>query len=191
MSEKLNFAKSSPSQKVKPLATGRYRAVPDTKSESGEERECGFWRCKEGASAGRWSLVAPGEAWARACHCPPPPARGKLTTSILSERAGLQGSLTRCLSPENLLDCQQLVGLRLSFDIGRVWNGPKEAKCSGMMESLEKEYRLKIPEKWNKAWWLVNFTSKSRWLYSRGVKQINFKVWDEWMAKSRCSCSRF
>ena len=184
MSEKLNFAKSSPSQKVKPLATGRYRAVPDTKSESGEERECGFWRCKEGASAGRWSLVAPGEAWAWACHCPPPPARGKLTTSILSERAGLQGSLTRCLSPENLLDCQQLVGLRLSFDIGRVWNGPKEAKCSGMMESLEKEYRLKIPEKW---------LLRSRWLVQEKWSKETLKIeaWDEWMDKSRCSCSRF
>ena len=126
MSEKLNFTKSSPSQKVKPLATGRYRAVPDTKSESGEERECGFWRCKEGASAGRWSLVAPGEAWAWACHCPPPAARGKLTTSILSERAGLQGSLTRCLSPENLLDCQQLVGLRLSLTLGEFGMDPKK-----------------------------------------------------------------
>ena len=38
------------------------------------------------------------------------------------------------------------------FCIRRVWNGLWEGECRWMMESLEKEYRLKIPEKWSKAW---------------------------------------
>ena len=112
---------------------------------------------------------------------------GKLTTSILSQRAGLQGALTALPS----IFLSAIFRVEGQLEIRRIRNGLWEAKCSGMMESLEKEYRLKIPEKWNKAWWLVNFTSKSRWLYSRGVKQKNVKVWDEWMDKSRCSCSRF
>ena len=103
-------------------------------------------------SAGRWRRPGGGGAHHQHVH------RGKLTTSILSQRAGL---LTSTRSPL----CQTYFWTSLAW--GGFWNGLWESKCSGMMESLEKEYRLKIPEKWSKSW-------------------------EEWMdmTLTRCCCSR-
>ena len=113
-----------------------------------------FGRPSQRASVvgGRWRRPGGGGAHHQHVH------RGKLTTSILSQRAGL---LTSTRSPL----CQKYFWTSLAW--GGFWNGLWESKCSGMMESLEKEYRLKIPEKWSKSW-------------------------EEWMdmALTRCCCSR-